>query len=386
MTEQNNKLRGGFFMKRKLSIILLSFLLTLGMLPLTALAAGAPYALPEGPTNLTAKLKMDDEGIPYFELKWNMPQSVVELAEEITAVAGLDENPLFPGYNTGYIELQFDYKYGKYDWNEGPTVYAYTSFYVDSFVDGNYVFEYRPYDSSNKPDEVTIKSETYQFRVRFESMWGYEGDWVDNYIYSPYSNTVTIGNPDYWSNASAWATPELQKAADAGLIPDILKGADMTKPITREEFCELAVLLYEKMTGKISEPTSPNPFKDTQNPQILKAFKLGITSGTSATTFTPNQLITREQCAAMLFRAIKLIKPDSDFSVAGVKDFPDQKLIAGYAIEAAKYMSKIGIIAGDSKGNFMPKANPSAQQSADYGMALRQQAIAMSVRTYEKLK
>jgi hypothetical protein len=51
---------------------------------------------------------------------------------------------------------------------------------------------------------------------------------------------------------------ELQNAYDLGLIPDILIGADMTKPITREEFCELAVLLYEKVTGKAGEPVSPN--------------------------------------------------------------------------------------------------------------------------------
>lgn len=372
-------------MKRKLSIILLSFVLMLSMLPLTTLAAEAPYALPNGPTNLTAELKTDDEDIPYFELKWNMPQSVVDLAEKITAVAGLDENPLFPGYNTDYIEIKFDYKYGKYDWNEGPMVYTDTAFYVDSFVDGNYVFEYRPYDSSNKPDEVEIKAETYQFRARFESAWGYDDDWLNNPIYSPYSNTVSIGNPVYWSNASTWATPELQKAADAGLIPDILKGVDMTKPVTREEFAELSVQLYEKVTGKKSEEVSPNPFKDTANPQILKAYKLGITSGTSATTFTPKALINREQCAAMLYRAIKAIKPDGNYSIEGVKDFPDQKHISSWAVEATKYMSKISIISGDAKGNFMPKATTSGQEAAGYGMATREQAVALSLRTYEKL-
>ena len=63
----------------------------------------------------------------------------------------------------------------------------------------------------------------------------------------------------------------------------------MTKPITREEFAELAVLLYEKVTDK-SETVSPNPFTDTTNPQILKAYKLGITAGTSQTTFSPKVL------------------------------------------------------------------------------------------------
>jgi hypothetical protein len=85
----------------------------------------------------------------------------------------------------------------------------------------------------------------------------------------------------------------LEKANDAGLIPEILKGKDLTKPITREEFAELALLLYEKTTGK-AVTIPQNPFTDTVNPQVLKAFSIGITQGTSTTTFEPNVLINRE--------------------------------------------------------------------------------------------
>jgi hypothetical protein len=48
-------------------------------------------------------------------------------------------------------------------------------------------------------------------------------------------------------------------------------------------------------------------------------------------------------------------------------------------------MYKIGILAGDAKGNFMPKATTTAQEASGYGMATREQAIALSVRTYNKL-
>ena len=201
---------------------------------------------------------------------------------------------------------------------------------------------------------------------------------------SEWSNVVSVNTPS-WSNASTWATKELKNASDLGLIPDILKGADMTKPITREEFCELSVLLYEKVTKTTASPASSNPFTDTTNKQILKAYALGITTGTSATTFSPKTLINREQCAAMLFRAIKAISPDTDYSVTGVKDFPDQKKISQWAVDATKYMSKLGIIKGDSSGNFMPKATTTAQTAAGYGMATREAAILMSVRTYDTM-
>ena len=39
-----------------------------------------------------------------------------------------------------------------------------------------------------------------------------------------------------WSDSADWSTPELQEAADAGLIPDVLVGKDMTAPVTRGEF------------------------------------------------------------------------------------------------------------------------------------------------------
>ena len=48
-------------------------------------------------------------------------------------------------------------------------------------------------------------------------------------------------------------------------------------------------------------------------------------------------------------------------------------------------MSKLEIIKGDGKGNFMPKATTTAQQAAGYGMATREAAVIMSSRTSEKL-
>lgn len=365
-------------MKRSFLALAICFVITLGLLPTTALADGAPFTL-DTPVNLKAELKEDLNGLPYFALTLAVPQSIKDLDAKIAL-----DSESFEGKNCDPIDITFDYKYGNYDWNEGPSHNWNTSDYLSEFLDRGY-YEYRPFDSSVKYEDVDIKSETYYFRARFHSMWGYSGDYIDKHIYSDYSNTVEIGNPAYWSNASTWATSELQNAADVGIIPEILKGADMTKAITREEFCELSVLLYEKSTGKTAQAAAGNPFTDTTNPQILKAYKLGITSGTSATTFSPKVLINREQCALMLFNAIKAIAPDGDYSTAGAKDFPDQKYISSWAVEATKYIAKIGIISGNKDGEFMPKATTTAQEAAGYGMATREQAIAMSMRTYEKL-
>ncbi len=236
---------------------------------------------------------------------------------------------------------------------------------------GSYSYE-QLWNEDNEWDGTKIIS--YRVYVSLEDLVSNRGG------NSSYSNIATIG-----LISSTWAVPELQKAEGLGLIPDILKGADLTKPINREEFCELAVILYEKTTGKAAVAVSPNPFKDTINPQILKANNLGITKGVTTSTFEPKTLINREQCAAMLFRAIKAIKPDGGYNTADVKDFPDQKYISSWALEAARYMSGLNIIKGDNTGNFMPQATTTAQAAAGYGMATREAAILMTIRTYNNL-
>ena len=227
----------------------------------------------------------------------------------------------------------------------------------------------------------------YEVKVRYkvdERAYKQSGATSMNWLYSPYSNTLSYGMPA-WSAASKWAAGELKKADDYGLIPDMLKGADLTKPITREEFAAMAVLLYEKTTGKKAVAADPNPFTDTKDQDTLKAYALGITTGVSPTSFAPKELINREQIATMLSRAIRVMVPDGDFSTTGAPTFSDQKDISSWALEHAKFISKIEVIKG-ADGKFMPKATTNAQKAAGYATATREQSLAMGVRIYEKYK
>lgn len=362
---------------KKFSATLFILALLLTLFPLTALAS-EPFSL-EAPKDLTGELKYDANGVPYFKLKLSVPESVKTINSNLT-----DNPEYYEGTYCDWIEIVFDYKYGNHDWNEGPSLYWNTFISVSDYLENGF-YDYHLYDEGDF-DTVDIKNEVYQFRTRFYGFWGYAGDWIDKEIYSEYSNILTIGNPSFYNDASDWAVDELEKANEAGLIPGILNGKDLTKPITREEFAELALLLYEKTTNKAAAAVSANPFTDTNNPQILKAYSLGITQGTSATAFSPNALINREQCATMLFRTIKSIAPDGDFSIDGVKDFPDQSNISSWALEGTKFMYRLGIIKGDSNGNFMPKAATEAQSAVNYGMASREAAILMAVRTYDAYK
>lgn len=366
-------------MKRKSIIFLITTVLMFTLMGSLSTFAGA---LPTGgdleaPQNLTSELKEWEDGRPYFALKWLNPKSIWELGRY-----GVEHGEWGADY-------QIDMKVGNGEWfyDMGESISGNAINFSEELDEpGNYVTDDVTCDPMDLGVDgiVDIKKNVYHIRVRYAYVANQGSDGEEYYIYSPFSNVASIGTEAFYKAASEWATPELQKANNLGLIPDILKGADMTKPITREEFAELAVLLFEKVTGEKSEPVSPNTFTDTTNPQILKAYSLGITTGTSQTTFSPNVLINREQCATMLFRAIKVIHPQGDYSIAGVKAFSDQKDISPWANAATKYMNKIGIITGDAQGNFMPKATTPAQEAAGYGMATREQAIALSVRTYEK--
>lgn len=220
----------------------------------------------------------------------------------------------------------------------------------------------------------------------FTGKWRYgsEGDWGNWDGGIRKTDVILASTPKDYENASSWAVTELDKAAEFGLIPDSLKGADMTKPITREEFAELAVKLYEESTGTTAAAASPNPFTDTTNQQILKAFKLGITTGITPTTFSPKQLTNREQVASMLSRTIRIIAPNGDFSTAGAPAFSDQKDISSWALEHALFMAKLEIIKG-TNGKFMPKAVTAEQKAAGYATTTREQALLMSVRSFENM-
>jgi hypothetical protein len=200
-----------------------------------------------------------------------------------------------------------------------------------------------------------------------------------NFAYS----ALAISNQLIYTSASEWAKPEIEKAFNSGILPSRLIAADAKKPATREELCEISILLYEKVIGNTIEATEGNPFTDTKNPEILKAYNLGITSGTSANTFSPNDITSREQVATMFGRAIRIMYPNDDYSTSGVPAFLDQAYISSWALEHVNFMSKAKIILG-SNNYFMPKAVTNNQIVSGYGTTKREEAIAIAVRIFNK--
>ncbi len=315
------------------------------------------------PALLTADVKIAGGGEPYFQVRLDKAPGEIQ-----------DLNSMSSGTVRTEIWMRRagdkDFKYIHYEWSNWEYLEIEASDYFDGITQN---YEAQGYEIKTR----------YALDLREYKQTGNQESSTPVDIYGPFSNVISHNMPA-WSEASKWAAGELKKADEYGLIPQILQGADMTKPIAREEFAELAIKLYEKTTGTEVTPVSPNPFKDTTNPEILKAFKVGVTTGTSATTFAPKELTNREQVATMLSRAVRVMAPGADFGTVGAPNFADQKDISSWAMEHVKYMSKLGIIKG-TDGKFMPKATTTAQTAAGYATTTREQAIAMSVRSYEQM-
>jgi len=175
-----------------------------------------------------------------------------------------------------------------------------------------------------------------------------------------------------YKEASSWAVPELNKAAEYGLITDKIKD-NMKKLITSEEFAEIAVELYERCTGKEAAYSDMNAFVDTQNPEIFKAYDLKIVNGTNLQRrlFSPDRFTNREQVAAMMFRAVSAIKPDADLTAEITEEFADEKDISNWALESVGFMIKNGFLKGGD-GKISPKA-----------ACTREMAVLIAARVYE---
>jgi len=197
-------------------------------------------------------------------------------------------------------------------------------------------------------------------------------------------------------NTSLWAVEALQKAGGMNLIPPSLANADLTRPITRQEFAAVAVLVFENLTDATIIPAAVNPFRDTSDSYVLKAYNVGITSGSNAegTEFSPNAILSREQMATMLTRVIKActipdwtIETDMKYSLdfTAVSVFSDDGNISTWAKPSVYFMASYGLIMGDNN-MFRPRPTNPSEEALNYGCATREQAIAIAVRMVENLK
>lgn len=267
------------------------------------------------------------------------------------------------------VDYQVDYKVGRGEWASlnGELKPNYLAFSPN----GRSTIEIDPIAEGFIKDKIDLDNFNYSFRIRYRHSYEVEG--VKELIVGFFSSPVNLGLQPYYQNASSWAFTELDKAVEYNLIPDDIKN-DMKKEITREEFSEVAVKLYELIT-QLTVNIEGQTFTDTTNSEVLKAASLGIVKGIGDGKFAPTNPVTRQEIAVMLKRTLEAIYPDMDFSYSNNLPPTPESNIASWAIEEVNFMRDNSILKGDDNGLINP-----------IGHTTREQSVILALRTHDIFK
>lgn len=157
--------------------------------------------------------------------------------------------------------------------------------------------------------------------------------------------------------ASHWSYDAVSALSTAGII----SGYDAvtflpSNNITRAEFTKL-------VCASFGIPTANADFVDVAadswyNGYVGGASSYGIVGG-YGDTFGPNDSITRQDAAVIVYRALK----NEDIILSGTADFTDKMDISLYALTAVGAFKEYGILSGDGT-NFRPLANITRAEAA----------------------
>ncbi|QNK57194.1 S-layer homology domain-containing protein [Paenibacillus sp. PAMC21692] len=126
--------------------------------------------------------------------------------------------------------------------------------------------------------------------------------------------------------------------------------------VTRAEF---AALLVRVLGIELSEQASP--FADVTSDQwyfseVVTAHLAGLVNGTSASTFSPEDNISREQMSAMLVRAYEFANGSIEVDSAGPDVFTDGANVSDWAIVEVSKAIAAGLMQGKGNGQFDPRS------------------------------
>lgn len=170
---------------------------------------------------------------------------------------------------------------------------------------------------------------------------------------------------------SAWAKEDVDSAFSAGIAENL--SSAWREDISRLDFCTLVYNALDKSKGMMQKKLSENPFDDVESDKVNALKFAGIVNGKSEKIFAPDDKITREEAAAVVFRAAKYaeVAENADADV----NYKDSSLISDWAKESVIGLAQLGIMKGTDKGTFEPRANYTSEQ-----------AVVTALRLYNLIK
>ncbi|MEK4195698.1 glycosyl hydrolase 53 family protein [Paenibacillus sp. FSL L8-0323] len=174
--------------------------------------------------------------------------------------------------------------------------------------------------------------------------------------------------------AADWATLAIESLTAKGIVQGIGNGIfNPQGEVTRAEFVSMLLsaleLKAERGTGSFKDVNLDAWYSSV----VITAGKLGVVQGHADGTFGPNDKLSREEMAAISYRALKLVEKVNDQTDVNVISFKDKDLISLYASEGITALAQAGIINGFEDGNFRPQAHTTRAEAAYIILNLLQQ-------------
>ncbi|WP_377565369.1 S-layer homology domain-containing protein [Paenibacillus chungangensis] len=133
------------------------------------------------------------------------------------------------------------------------------------------------------------------------------------------------------------------------------------RSVTRAEF----IVMLNRLLGLEPVASPITPYTDLNQSSwhygsVQAATQLELAKGKSATTFAPEQSVTRQEAAVWMARALK----QSEIQSTANKAFKDEDQIADWASASVAAVHKLGLIQGDDRGKFRPTDPLSREETA----------------------
>ena len=271
--------------------------------------------------------------------------------------AQFDTKELYPGSTYGKpasINRVMIQTVGGEAFNPEETYTIVTNDFMGAGGDTYYAFKAASsgYDSGVPLAEVVMDYITSELKgVVSKAQYGE----TDNRIHTISYNDVKAG--DWYANAVNYVTlTGLMNGTGDGFSPNLAINRGM-----------MVTVLY-RMAGS-PEVTAENPFTDVPadtwyTDAVIWASENGITAGTSETTFSPTNSLTREQLATFFYRFADFENPDPIEITGDLTGFTDAGQVASYATDAMKWAIGEGLISGTTETTLSPKATATRAQVA----------------------
>lgn len=163
-------------------------------------------------------------------------------------------------------------------------------------------------------------------------------------------------------SVASWASDAINHLYENGIINGIRQSVFAPNDyITREQLAKIVVLAFNVYDPAAQCSFTDVPAEGWAYPYVASAKKSGFIFGVSDSEFMGGQYVTREDLAAVIYRAA--ISAGKTFGSAKT-DFSDYSLISAYARDAVAAMAGEGIIQGISGGAFAPNEYATRAQTA----------------------